>query len=198
MGYSLTRKREVLPHRAYCITDEQDSFELSRVHKTALKSPPGLVYCFTGQGAQFAQMGKELIQNEPSLKGSIHRLDDVLASLPDPPKWKLLDEIMAPKKSSRLSQAELSQPCCTALQIAFVDLLTSWNFKPDAVVGHSSGEIGAAYASGAITSREAILIAYFRGKVMLSLDPSLVGGMAAVGLGAETVTKYLQPGVTGL
>jgi acyl transferase domain-containing protein len=90
MSYSLTTKREVLPHRAYCIADGDGSFELSRVHKSALKMPPKLVWCFTGQGAQWAQMGKELIENVPSFRASIQGLDDVLAGLPDAPKWKLL------------------------------------------------------------------------------------------------------------
>lgn len=61
-------------------------------------------------------------------------------------------------------------------------------------MGHSSGEIAAAYACGAITSREAIIIAYYRGKVLLEIDPS-VGGMAAIGLGAQQIKPYLRPGV---
>lgn len=68
---------------------------------------------------------------------------------------------MASKKSSRLGQAELSQPCCTALQIALVDLLASWNIHPAAVAGHSSGEIGAAYACGSLSAEDAIVSAYY-------------------------------------
>lgn len=93
-----------------------------------------------------------------------------------------------------MSEAELSQPCCTALQVALVELLWEYGIKPEAVVGHSSGEIAAAYASGAITRKEAIIIAYYRGKVLQGIDPSR-GGMAAIGLGADEVQPYLQPGV---
>ena len=93
-----------------------------------------------------------------------------------------------------MSEAELSQPCCTALQVALVELLCEYGIKPEAVVGHSSGEIAAAYASGAITRKEAIIIAYYRGKVLQGIDPSK-GGMAAIGLGADEVQPYLQPGV---
>ena len=78
--------------------------------------------------------------------------------------------------------------------MALVDLLKTYNIKPEAVTGHSSGEIAAAYACGAITLSEAIIIAYYRGKVMLDVDPSL-GGMAAIGLGPEHVQPYLLPGV---
>ena len=108
----------------------------------------------------------------------------------------ITDQILAPKKTSRISEAELSQPCCTAIQVAIVDLLVSYGVKPDAVVGHSSGEISAAYASGAISRSQAILIAYYRGKIMLNADlEGCPGGMAAIGLGAEEVELYLRPGV---
>jgi acyl transferase domain-containing protein len=107
-----------------------------------------------------------------------------------------IDEIRASKKKSRLSEAELSQPCCTAIQIALVDILEHYEIHPDAVIGHSSGEIGAAYASHAISGADAIQIAFYRGLVMCSLNPAeRPGGMAAVGLGAEELTPYLRPGV---
>lgn len=103
-------------------------------------------------------------------------------------------QLVAPKKTSRVSEAEVSQPCCTAVQVALVDLLRDYGIRPAAVVGHSSGEIAAAYASGAVTRDEAIVIAYYRGKVLRGIEPSR-GGMAAVGLGAEQVQRYLRPGV---
>ena len=93
-------------------------------------------------------------------------------------------------------KAEYSQPLCTALQIALVDLLAAWGIKPSAVVGHSSGEIAASYCAGALTSREAIIVAYYRGYVCKSLQKaSPVGGMAAIGMGKREVSKYLIQGV---
>lgn len=103
--------------------------------------------------------------------------------------------ILAPEKSSRLSKAELSQPCSTAIQIALIDLLRHYRVHPDVVVGHSSGEIAAAYAARAISASDAIKLAYYRGLVMASVDPE-AGGMAAVGLSAHQVTPFLQKGVT--
>lgn len=104
-------------------------------------------------------------------------------------------EILKPKSQSRLSEAEFSQPCCTAIQIALVDLLKAWNVKPAAVVGHSSGEIGAAYASDVLTAPEAILVAYYRGLATLGLGEIHRGGMAAIGLGRDQVIPYLRTGV---
>jgi acyl transferase domain-containing protein len=107
----------------------------------------------------------------------------------------ILDEILQPKQQSRLSDAEFSQPCCTAIQIALVDIFSKWNVKPAVVVGHSSGEIAAAYACGSITATEAILIAYYRGQVVRGVGKTRHGGMAAIGLGRERVRKYLLSGV---
>lgn len=107
----------------------------------------------------------------------------------------MADEILKPKSKSRLSEAELSQPCCTAIQVALVDLLTKWNIEPAGVVGHSSGEIAAAYASGALTAIEAILVAYYRGLATLGLGKIHRGRMAAIGLGRAQVASYLRTGV---
>lgn len=105
------------------------------------------------------------------------------------------DLLLAPKEQSRLAEAEFSQPCLVAIQVALVDLLRSWGVTPDAVVGHSSGETAAAYASGAITAEDAIRIAYHRGQITLLIKAVHKGSMAAVGLGRSQVQKLLRPGV---
>jgi acyl transferase domain-containing protein len=79
------------------------------------------------------------------------------------------------------------------LQIVLVDLLATWKIKPSAVVGHSSGELGAAYAAGALTAKEALIAAFYRGQVCKVAQKS--GGMAAIGLGKEDVQPYLASGV---
>lgn len=95
--------------------------------------------------------------------------------------------------TSQIGKAEFSQPLCTAIQIVVVKLLRSWGIRPAAVVGHSSGEMAAAYACGAITSQQAIICSYLRGLVTKQLTRS--GGMAAVGLGRDAVKPYLVDGV---
>ena len=104
-----------------------------------------------------------------------------------------IGELLKPEETSRLDKAEFSQPLCTAIQIGLVNLLTSWGVQPIAVVGHSSGEIAAAYASKAITSQAAIMVAYYRGQAT-KLQTRL-GGMAAVGIGRDSVAQYLIDGV---
>ena len=193
VGYNLSSKREPLPHRAFCVAQEGDPLDISRISRP--EEAPKLIFTFTGQGAQWAKMGSELFSQEPSFAASIRGLDEYLASLPEPPSWTLQEEILKPKSKSRLSEAEFSQPCCTAIQVALVDLLTKWDIRPAGVVGHSSGEIGAAYAAGVVNAAEAISIAYYRGLTTLGLGKIHRGGMAAIGLGRKEVTPYLRTGV---
>lgn len=93
---------------------------------------------------------------------------------------------------SCLSKAEFSQPLCAAIQIGLVNLLASWNIHPTAVIGHSSGEMIAAYAAKSITAETAILIAYFRGQASSHSRP---GGMAGIALSREVVSGLLEDGV---
>jgi acyl transferase domain-containing protein len=74
-----------------------------------------------------------------------------------------------------------------------VDLLYSWGFKPSSVVGHSSGEIAAAFAAGALTRKSAIIISYYRGKLAKRQDGK--GAMSAVGLGSAEIAPFLEEGV---
>jgi len=105
------------------------------------------------------------------------------------------DALLEPEETSQLMKAEVSQPCCTAIQIALVQLLVSWGVELAAVVGHSSGEIAAAFACGSITASDAIKAAYYRGKVTKSLNLARPGAMAAIGLGRSAVSSFLVPGV---
>lgn len=92
-----------------------------------------------------------------------------------------------------ISKAEFAQPLSTAVQLALANLLVKCGIKPSAVVGHSSGEIAAAYVAGALTMSEAIICSYLRGAV--AKRQTRVGRMAAVGMGRESVSSYLVEGV---
>ncbi|KAK1723031.1 beta-ketoacyl synthase domain-containing protein [Colletotrichum acutatum] len=194
VAHSLASHRETHPYRAFCVTNGSSPLQISSVVKATTLSPD-LVWVFTGQGAQWAQMGKELLEQEGLFKDRIDAMDGVLAGLPDPPPWTLRELLSAPKGESRLHEAEFSQPCLVAIQVALVDLLRSWDVTPAAVVGHSSGETAAAYAAGAITAEEAILIAYHRGQITRLIKAAHNGSMAAVGLGRKQIERFLRPGV---
>lgn len=148
---------------------------------------------FTGQGAQYANMGKDLLLDHEVFRRSIRSLDSSLQALLPPehaPGWTLEDAILEPPESSQMYQANRSQPVCTAIQIALVDLVRSWGINPCAVVGHSSGEIAAAYAAGLLNAPQAIIVAYFRG---LAVDKiTRKGAMLAAGIHADVARDLIQ------
>ncbi|TVY94480.1 Polyketide synthase-nonribosomal peptide synthetase [Lachnellula willkommii] len=145
---------------------------------------------FTGQGAQYARMGADLIQQSKKAREIIHQLESYLGELPDgdAPAWSLEAELLA-ETASRVHEASISQPLCTAVQILLVDLLRLGGVDFDAVVGHSSGEIGAAYDAGFLTARDAMCIAYYRGlHLQRAFSPNgknIKGAMLAVGTSPE-------------
>lgn len=94
----------------------------------------------------------------------------------------------------RTSEAAFSQPLSTAVQLALANALIKCGIKPSAVIGHSSGEIAAAYVAGALTMREAIICSYLRG-LAVKRHASCDGRMAAVGLGHKDVLRFLIDGV---
>lgn len=145
---------------------------------------------FTGQGAQWAAMGAQLIRSSDFVRKRVALLEESLASLPvlDRPEWRLQDEMLAGDGVSRISGAALSQPLCTALQIILVDLFRAVGITFGAVVGHSSGEIAAAYAAGFLSARDAIRVAYYRGlhaRFAGNLANGQKGAMLAVGTSWE-------------
>ncbi|OTB05896.1 hypothetical protein M426DRAFT_10039 [Hypoxylon sp. CI-4A] len=155
---------------------------------------PRIGMVFTGQGAQWYAMGRELLTSYPVFRRSIEESEAHLRALGA--KWSLLEELLRDKKTTRVHHTEISIPVCVALQIALVNLLESWGITPTAVTSHSSGEISAAFAMGALTHRQAMSAAYFR--AVLAADETLrpsdapKGSMMAVGLGAEGVQPYLN------
>nr|ALQ32758.1 putative polyketide synthase [Fusarium aywerte] len=155
----------------------------STFKRTSRNKEPKICFLFCGQGAQYAQMGKELMEFEvfhDALEAASRYMKDALGS-----QFDLLEEILQDQARTRISDARIAQPATTAVQMALVDLFDSFHIKPSYVVGHSSGEIAAAYASGALTKKAAWKVAYYRGVAASSLEskgPKIQGSMMAVGL----------------
>ncbi|KAI0544367.1 polyketide synthase [Xylaria curta] len=195
MHYTLTMKRTHHGWRSFVIADSSSSLQNALALKpTAIrtKSEPRLAFVFTGQGAQWAAMGRELLSYSV-FQQSLYEADTYLSKLNCP--WSLTFELLKEKEQSRVNRAEFSQPLCTALQVALVDLLFSWGIFPHAVTGHSSGEIAAAYAAGFISRESAWKIAYYRGKLcaklaLISLKAKT--GMAAVALTTEQTESRIR------
>jgi acyl transferase domain-containing protein len=176
LAWSLLKKRSALMYRltfsAPTISTLRDQIEEELLLRKANKSSTiisrqksqtkRILGVFTGQGAQWPQMGLDLVAATPQARVWFEELQSSLDDLPieHRPDFSLLEELSAPASSSRLHEAALSQPLCTAVQIVFINFLSAVGVSLDVVVGHSSGEIGAAYAAGLLTARDAIRIAY--------------------------------------
>ncbi|RHZ46920.1 uncharacterized protein CDV56_103490 [Aspergillus thermomutatus] len=190
LAYTLAFRRTHLSYKAFAIAQKDGS--LIAVER-GRRIDPNPVFVFSGQGAQWPGMGRELLLQSDSFRESIRELDRILQDLKPAPDWSIEDELCHCDDASRMSDPRLAQPLCTAVQIALVNLLRDWGILPCAVVGHSSGEIAAAYAAGAISASTAIAVAYPRGRAMDALTKR--GAMAAVGLGHNEVKPYLRDGV---
>lgn len=143
LAYTLASRRSLLDHRSFVVTDSgldlikqlRDGLpKRRRVAKT-----DNTFFVFSGQGAQWPTMGRELMTYHVYAQ-SLLKAQTTLLDLGSP--WSLVKELFASKESSRIDSPEFSQPLCTALQLALVDLLKTWGVQPRSVVGHSSGEIG--------------------------------------------------------
>lgn len=210
LAFTLSERRTKHFHRAYVVTQNTELDENSFVFSKKGVEAPRIGFVFTGQGAQWPQMGRGLLEIFPETSAILEELDDALQSLPDPPKWSLVgmficrrqtwhpltssDELSQPRSPEHLRQPEFSQPLVTALQLCIVSVLASWGVQPHSTVGHSSGEIAAAYAAGFLSRADAIKAAFYRGRAALmckSKEETSVG-MLAVGLGAEAVLSFLE------
>ncbi|KAH8660627.1 putative polyketide synthase [Xylariales sp. PMI_506] len=192
MAYTLASRRERLKLGTYCIADGTTiSAPAPPVENKGVRH---VAFVFTGQGAQWVGMGRDMMLENMQFAASIQKMDEVLKTLEHPPAWTLEELLMAvTDDKDLLTSSDRSQPVCTAVQVAYVDSLRACGIQPSAVVGHSSGEIAGAYAAGVLTLREAIITAYYRGYGCAQNKKR--GGMAAVGLGREKVEEHLKSDV---
>ncbi|KAM0799448.1 hypothetical protein BDR22DRAFT_933683 [Usnea florida] len=186
LAYTLGCRRSFFSARGFLLARQcslkEDLQELNLVPGQGQISPTPLpiLMIFTGQGAQWPQMGLTLFQKHASFRASIQSLDAHLRCIQETPTWTIEQTLGAVAAESHVSHPWRSQSVCTAVQIALVDLFRQWGVNPQLVVGHSSGEIAAAYAAGHITSYEAIMIAYYRGFVVA--HSKIRGAMMAIGM----------------
>ncbi|KAL4934290.1 uncharacterized protein BDV17DRAFT_296996 [Aspergillus undulatus] len=195
LSYTLGERRTHLPWRTFAIAGPSDDLgALPDKFASATRSltSPNLALVFSGQGAQWYAMGRELLSAYPTFHESVQSACVYLKSLGC--TWDVIDELQKTESESRINQPEYSQTLTTALQVALVDLLRSWDLIPQAVVGHSSGEIAAAYSAQAISRQSAWKVAYLRGKSSgwLEKNSPRKGTMIAVALSPEDVLPYLE------
>jgi acyl transferase domain-containing protein len=157
LGNSKGELRERLRKR------EESSASIAPARGHMFASAPRVAFVFSGQGPQWLGMGRELMEEEPVFLAKMKECEGLIRSLSG---WSLLEELAALPDLSRLDETEIAQPALFALQLSLAALWKSWGVTPDAVVGHSVGEIAALCVAGVLDLPEAVRIVWHRGRIM--------------------------------
>ncbi len=147
-----------------------------------------VAFVFSGNGSQWAGMATDLLREEPVFREAVEEVDAELA-----PRlgWSVLDELALPAEKWSLAATEVAQPLLFAVQIGIVAVLRDRGVTPAMVLGHSVGEVAAAYTSGALTLAQAARVITERSRVQARTAG--LGRMAAVGLRPEQAAKEIAP-----
>ena len=182
VAHNLEELREKL--LSYSMGDLSDGLVSSR---TLPDDELKLVFVYSGMGPQWWAMGRELIEKEPIFAQTIDEID---IGFKEYASWSLKEEFYADEECSRINETQIAQPAIFAHQIALTALWESWGIKPSAVVGHSVGEIAAAYIAGALSLEDAIHINFHRSRLQHSLAGK--GAMLAVGLPENEIVGLIH------
>ncbi len=175
------------------VEDRLRSFADGQVDPTVLtatitrRQEPKLGFVFSGQGGQWARMGVQLIEREEVFRQSMEEIESLFQDLAG---WSLLAELRKEEGESNVNSTVVVQPAVMAVQIAMVKLYAHYGIQPTAVVGHSIGEVAAAYAAGALTLDQAVEVIYHRSQAQNRAAGN--GGMLAVGLSPDEACKLIE------
>ncbi|MFJ9326744.1 amino acid adenylation domain-containing protein [Streptomyces sp. NPDC101230] len=201
LGHTLAHRRQHLPHRLSVVHTSRASLDealaaLQRgeTHPRAVQDRARdaearrLVWVFTGMGPQWWGMGRQLLRDEPVFREAVTACDDALREFAD---WSLIEELTAEESASRMAATWLAQPANFALQVGLAALWRSYGVRPDAVVGHSTGEIAAFHEAGVYSLRDAARVAVHRSRLQQTLAGT--GTMLAVSLTEEEAERRVRP-----
>lgn len=194
LGYTLTRRRAHLNHRHAFVVDSIDEAreQLRAVAdggqiSAGRAGPARLAFVCTGMGPQWWKMCRGLIDVFEVFTDSILRTDRELSRYAE---WSLLEELTRDETSTRLGETEFAQPANFAIQVALAEQLSHFGITPDAVIGHSAGEVAAHHIAGLLTFEQAVHVIYHRSRLQQRTTGQ--GRMLAVGLDAETLMQTID------
>ena len=198
VSWTLARGREAHSHRTIVTAQNRqellDGLNSPKPSVAAPNTPPAVAFLFTGQGAQYVEMGAGLYQSEPAFKQNIDTCADIIKAL----TGEDLREVLFPSTETRsamseaLKQTAVAQPALFAIEYSLARLWISWGIQPSAMLGHSIGEYVAACIADVMSLESALMLVTERGRLMQSVAP---GSMLAVSLSEAAIKPYLNEGL---
>lgn len=157
--------------------------------RSTVDAAPQLAFLYSGQGGQWARMGMQLWEQEPVFAEALREVDGYIRAAGG---MSILEELGHAHDRSRIDETAIAQPTIFAIQIALTRVLAKYGVRPDAVAGHSIGEVAAAWAAGALSLKDASELIFHRARIQDRASGK--GRMLAVGLtreaGQELADRY--------
>jgi epothilone polyketide synthase D len=190
VAFSLATTRAAMEQRLALSASSREGLREALASAARGETPPGaargrvsftgmekVVFVFPGQGSQWLGMGRALLAEEPVFRAALEACD---AAIQSEAGFSLLAELAAEESKSQLERIDVVQPVLFAVEVALAALWQSWGLKPDAVVGHSMGEVAAAHVAGVLSLEDAVAIICRRSRLLRRISGQ--GAMALVEL----------------
>lgn len=198
IGFALVRSRTAFKHRAVVVATDRGDFlrgltaladgaPSTKMPRSATAGTVKTVFVFPGQGSQWPGMATELANTNPVFRAALQGCADALAPFVE---WSLFDVLRREANHGPLDRVDVVQPALFAVMVALARLWQAHGVHPDAVVGHSQGEIAAAHIAGALSLPDAARVVALRSKALIPLTGR--GGMVVVFLSAERTGSLLS------
>ena len=201
-GYALATTRSVLDHRVVLLAggevDEVAALGALAADRTTPEAVTGTadlsgrtVFVFPGQGSQWAGMATELLDTSPEFAARLAACEQALGAFTD---WSVTDVLRGTPDAPSMDRVDVVQPLLWAVMVSLAEQWRAYGVEPDAVVGHSQGEIAAACVAGALTLEDGARVVALRSRAIAEVLGGS-GGMLAVGLSvADTKARLADYG----
>ncbi|WP_255955316.1 type I polyketide synthase [Streptomyces odontomachi] len=202
LAHALVTTRDTFEHRAVVIGADREQFltglralaagepEAGVVHGTVATAPGRTVFVFPGQGSQWPRMAVDLLDAAgqfPTFAEHLHACAEAIGRYAD---WDLIDVLRGTEGAASLERVDVVQPALFAVMTSLAHLWMAHGVRPDAVIGHSQGEIAAAYVAGGLTLDDAARVVTLRSKALTVLAGT--GAMASIPLAADDVAQHIE------